>query len=75
MMGEDWADVDRLKRRHASALEKSVKQVTAANEEFNLLYVGFTRAMVRLKGHHRILFPDPDPMSLGREEEREARPA
>lgn len=75
MMGEDWADVDRLRRRHTSALEKSEKHVTAANEEFNLLYVGFTRAMTRLRGHQRILFPDPDPMSLGREEEREVRPA
>ena len=75
MMGEDWADVDRLQKRHTSAREKSEKHVTAANEEFNLLYVGFTRAMLRLRGHQRILFPEQDPMSLGREEEREARPA
>jgi superfamily I DNA/RNA helicase len=79
MMGDDWSDVDRLRRRHAKAVEKSEKHVTAANEEFNLLYVGFTRSMLRLRGHQRILFPEPDPNAdpAGdpREEEREARPA
>lgn len=79
MMGDDWSDVDRLRKRHANAVEKSEKHVTAANEEFNLLYVGFTRAMLRLRGHQRILFPVPepnaDPAGDPREEEREARPA
>lgn len=74
MMGDDWSDVDRLKKRHEGALSKSEKHVTAANEEFNLLYVGFTRAMSRLRGHQRILFPEPDPAREAREEEREARP-
>jgi superfamily I DNA/RNA helicase len=79
MMGEDWADVSRLQKRHASATEKSEKHVTAANEEFNLLYVGFTRAMLRLRGHQRIMFPDLDieqrPLRKEPEEERETRPA
>jgi superfamily I DNA/RNA helicase len=79
MMGEDWADVSRLQKRHASATEKSEKHVTAANEEFNLLYVGFTRAMLRLRGHQRIMFPDLDieqgPRRKEPEEERETRPA
>jgi hypothetical protein len=79
MMGDDWSDVDRLKKRHANAVEKSEKHVTAANEEFNLLYVAFTRAMLRLREHQRILFPEPDPYSEPaegpREEERDARPA
>jgi len=75
MMGDDWSDVERLKRRHLAALGKSEKHVTAANEEFNLLYVGFTRAMTRIKGHKRILFTDLSPAAEAREEEREARPA
>ena len=79
MMGDDWSDVERLRRRHASAVEKSQKHVTAANEEFNLLYVAFTRAILRLKGHTRILLQDPTVSfrnieELG-EEERSAHPA
>jgi len=79
MMGDDWSDVDRLKKRHMSAVEKSEKHVTAANEEFNLLYVAFTRSMLRLRGHQRILFPEQDARndlgSVSREEDRDARPA
>lgn len=60
-MGDDWSDVERLRKRYQNATEKSDKHVTAANEEFNLLYVGFTRAMSRLRGHNRILFPEPEP--------------
>jgi superfamily I DNA/RNA helicase len=75
MMGDDWSDVERLKKRHLTALGKSEKHVTAANEEFNLLYVGFTRAMTRIRGHQRLLFPEQEPAPETREEEREARPA
>jgi superfamily I DNA/RNA helicase len=82
MMGDDWADVGQLKKRHAKAVEKSEKHVTAANEEFNLLYVAFTRSMLRLRGHQKILFPERNPnlnLNLDQvgdphEEDRDARP-
>lgn len=73
-MGEDWTDVERLKKRHESAMGKSEKHVTAANEEFNLLYVAFTRSMSRLRGHNRILFPEPEPDSDPGSESEERSP-
>jgi len=57
VLGDDWKDIGAMRGRHRGAKKKSEKDVTLALEEWNALYVGATRAMVRLRGHERILNP------------------
>lgn len=50
-LGADWAPLAVLRQRYDKALTTSARDVTAALEEFNTLYVAATRAM---HGLHRI---------------------
>lgn len=59
-LGGDWKDVKSMGKRYRKSLTQSESHKTLAIEEWNTLYVGATRAMVRLKGHDRICFPDLD---------------
>lgn len=60
LLGGDWKDVRMMTGRHRKALRQSEKHKTMALEEWNALYVAATRPIQGLRGHERVLFPEPD---------------
>ena len=77
-LGQDWKDVFQMGMRYRKAEKQSEKHKTLALEEWNALYVAATRPMLKLRGHERICFPEPDieddyvPMAAAEERERSA---
>lgn len=59
-LGADWKDVGAMGKRYRKAVSQSEKHKTLALEEWNALYVAATRSILRLRGHERICFPEPD---------------
>ena len=60
-LGDDWNTITEMKARLAKSEKMSAKQRTIAVGEWNALYVAATRAMNRLSGLDRILYPeDPE---------------
>jgi superfamily I DNA/RNA helicase len=60
-LGDDWNTITDMKARLAKSEKLSAKQRTIAVGEWNALYVAATRAMNRLSGLDRIMYPeDPD---------------
>jgi hypothetical protein len=54
-MAADWVGLRDLAERVKEARDSSPKHLIAATQEYNLLYVAFTRAMQRLVGAERLL--------------------
>lgn len=49
VLGHDWPDLDRMRRRHEAARDRGAPdQAKAAADEWNVLYVAVTRAAERL---------------------------
>lgn len=54
-MGPDWFSLKDLSQKAAEARALSPRHVTAVTQEYNVLYVAFTRAMQRVVGFERLV--------------------